>query len=436
MFAELERALDACDFDTSRDRLFSVGDLIDRGPGSDDALAWLESGRIHAATLGNHEAMMVEALYGANEDARQRAHALWRDNGGEWWDRRERGTEELRRWRQALAALPLAITLDTTAHGPVGIVHALAVPRTMERNGATVPRWRCRRRRGRERACSGGCCPSGEAEPRGKSARAGGEPRTIIAGHFASHAPRASGRVVHIDTGAGLDRPGARVTLAGVSAEPITYSLKPCGGRARGGAADGGGVPRGKLAPAPWLVNAAIRAHRTMVADKEAVEYKPSRRDVQDTNGNAKRTPKRNPSGNLSPIARYQPALWIHGHVHNSVDVMLGETRVLANPGAYNARIPTTTRALCASSSERVVRTESIVGQPPRARHAGKGSAVTNACTINVQRGEPALAPVSGTIEQQQRVRSKEHLEDGVGLAAPKLFRIGGEDLPDGFPDW
>ena len=43
-------------------------------------------------------------------------------------------------------------------------------------------------------------------------------------------------------------------------------------------------------------------------------------------------------ASNLEPlIARYQPALWIHGHIHNSVDVTLGATRVLANPGGYNA---------------------------------------------------------------------------------------------------
>ena len=30
------------------------------------------------------------------------------------------------------------------------------------------------------------------------------------------------------------------------------------------------------------------------------------------------------------------------------------------------------------------------------------------------------FAPVSGTIEQQQRFGSEEHLEDGVGLAGPK----------------
>ena len=43
-------------------------------------------------------------------------------------------------------------------------------------------------------------------------------------------------------------------------------------------------------------------------------------------------------ASDLEPlIARYQPALWIHGHMHNSVDVALGATRVLANPGGYDA---------------------------------------------------------------------------------------------------
>ena len=37
-------------------------------------------------------------------------------------------------------------------------------------------------------------------------------------------------------------------------------------------------------------------------------------------------------------IGRFQPTLWIHGHVHSSVDVVLGETRVLANPGGVELR--------------------------------------------------------------------------------------------------
>jgi predicted phosphodiesterase len=34
-------------------------------------------------------------------------------------------------------------------------------------------------------------------------------------------------------------------------------------------------------------------------------------------------------------IERHQPTLWIHGHTHDSVDVMIGRTRVVANPGGY-----------------------------------------------------------------------------------------------------
>ena len=37
-------------------------------------------------------------------------------------------------------------------------------------------------------------------------------------------------------------------------------------------------------------------------------------------------------------IAQYQPPLWIHGHMHNRVDVALGETRVLCNPGGCQGR--------------------------------------------------------------------------------------------------
>jgi predicted phosphodiesterase len=39
-------------------------------------------------------------------------------------------------------------------------------------------------------------------------------------------------------------------------------------------------------------------------------------------------------------IDRYQPALWIHGHTHDSRDYMIGGTRVLCNPKGYGpARI-------------------------------------------------------------------------------------------------
>ena len=34
-------------------------------------------------------------------------------------------------------------------------------------------------------------------------------------------------------------------------------------------------------------------------------------------------------------IERYQPALWVHGHMHDPVDERLGRTRLVANPAGY-----------------------------------------------------------------------------------------------------
>jgi hypothetical protein len=34
-------------------------------------------------------------------------------------------------------------------------------------------------------------------------------------------------------------------------------------------------------------------------------------------------------------IERWQPALWLHGHVHDSFDYRVGATRIVANPRGY-----------------------------------------------------------------------------------------------------
>ena len=58
----LEHLLVEVDFQPDSDRLFSVGDLIDRGPHSREAIDWLVEGRIHAANMGNHENALVANL--------------------------------------------------------------------------------------------------------------------------------------------------------------------------------------------------------------------------------------------------------------------------------------------------------------------------------------------------------------------------------------
>jgi len=67
MFDSVERALAKVDFDPERDRLFSVGDLIDRGPQSRDVVRFLKQPFVHAV-CGNHD----DACSGCTRDAPDR----------------------------------------------------------------------------------------------------------------------------------------------------------------------------------------------------------------------------------------------------------------------------------------------------------------------------------------------------------------------------
>ena len=53
-FALLQQALDTLDFDPARDRLFSVGDLADRGPECSEVIHWLARPWFHPV-CGNHD---------------------------------------------------------------------------------------------------------------------------------------------------------------------------------------------------------------------------------------------------------------------------------------------------------------------------------------------------------------------------------------------
>jgi serine/threonine protein phosphatase 1 len=114
-FRLLEAALRELAFDPARDRLFSVGDLIDRGPSSQEALDWLARPWFHAIR-GNHEAMALDAQHD------EQVLHLWTGvNGGGWWLRT--GADLRRRLLAAFARMPLAIEV-AGRRGRVGIVHA------------------------------------------------------------------------------------------------------------------------------------------------------------------------------------------------------------------------------------------------------------------------------------------------------------------------
>lgn len=119
------RAMDRVRFDQSRDRILSLGDLIDRGPGSHRTARFLSHPWVHAVR-GNHEDMLLEAY--ADGDAHPGVlKFLAGRNGFRWW---MDTPEDLRRQIvEAVRGLPLAIEVDTP-RGTVGLVHA-DVPRGM-----------------------------------------------------------------------------------------------------------------------------------------------------------------------------------------------------------------------------------------------------------------------------------------------------------------
>ena len=75
-FRHLERAIEALGIRPGIDRIISVGDLIDRGPQSHEAIYWLGDGRLAASVLGNHETLMITALTTEYFDQ------MWKNNGG------------------------------------------------------------------------------------------------------------------------------------------------------------------------------------------------------------------------------------------------------------------------------------------------------------------------------------------------------------------
>ncbi len=113
-FDQLQAALERVRFDPVRDRVFVTGDLVDRGPRSQEALEWLGRPWFHSC-LGNHEAMRL-----GNPDPHELA--LWLLlNGGEWWF--AIGATARKQFLAAFARLPYALEVET-ARGRVGIVHA------------------------------------------------------------------------------------------------------------------------------------------------------------------------------------------------------------------------------------------------------------------------------------------------------------------------
>ncbi len=115
-YTKLMQKLDEINFDFKKDRLFSVGDLIDRGPENEQCLELIYENWFFPV-MGNHELLMMNAIF-------NRKSALWFRNGGQWILTSDLLTDEIALYAQEINLLvPFAIEI-TDGEKKIGIVHA------------------------------------------------------------------------------------------------------------------------------------------------------------------------------------------------------------------------------------------------------------------------------------------------------------------------
>ena len=110
-YEQFMKALAFVDFDFDVDRVFSVGDLIDRGEDSIKCLSLLTKPWFHCV-IGNHEELMLGS----------HGQQVWYMNGGSWADSLD--TEQLRALQQLIVVSCHQTMTVETKRGRVGVVHA------------------------------------------------------------------------------------------------------------------------------------------------------------------------------------------------------------------------------------------------------------------------------------------------------------------------
>lgn len=105
--SQFERLLEEIKFDRELDRVFSVGDLVDRGPDSFGCLKLIRESWFHTV-FGNHEDLMISSYLGHSNGHTHRV------NGGGWmYDGSFVENEEFKQLMQLILDLPYVITVGS-----------------------------------------------------------------------------------------------------------------------------------------------------------------------------------------------------------------------------------------------------------------------------------------------------------------------------------
>ena len=113
-FRQLMQILLKMDFDFKKDRLFSVGDLCDRGPHSEEVLKWMDYPWF-IPVIGNHETLVM------GYEQKLVSFDVLIKVGAEWWFDVE--DDKKAQIISYFETLPIGIEVETS-YGEVGIVHA------------------------------------------------------------------------------------------------------------------------------------------------------------------------------------------------------------------------------------------------------------------------------------------------------------------------
>lgn len=184
-FTRLQDALDLAGFNPEVDRLFSVGDLVDRGPECEDVIKWLNKPWFHPVR-GNHDDYVVRF------DTCDIVN--WMQNGGSWFVGLP--LDEQQNYQVMFSDLPIAIEVETHG-GMVGIIHADCVFDTWAQLKEEL---QCPKTDKRLKLVKNTCMWS-RSRIEQHDCRPVSDVRAVIVGHTPIQSPLMLGNTCHIDTG-------------------------------------------------------------------------------------------------------------------------------------------------------------------------------------------------------------------------------------------
>lgn len=117
-FSKVEISLEKIGFDYETDRLFCTGDLIDRGPESNQIVDFIQHPWVHSVR-GNHEQLLIDII--DNQDMQELEYNIQKNGMG--WFEKVKDADEIKNIRKHIGALPFVVEIETK-HGLVGIIHA------------------------------------------------------------------------------------------------------------------------------------------------------------------------------------------------------------------------------------------------------------------------------------------------------------------------